>query len=94
MKKALTLFLKSVLDTPLCTVISYSITIITRICCMSIRNFCLTKCLIKCLTKTLGVIENTSIFKIGKSIDKEALTERGNFFLKNFCIFVSKIYEI
>jgi len=30
MKKALTLFLKSVLDTLLCTVISYSITIIAQ----------------------------------------------------------------
>ena len=81
MKKALTLFSKSVLDTLLCIAISYSITIITRICCMSIRNFCLTKHLIKCLTKTLGAIENTGIFKIGKRVDKEVLTEIGNFFV-------------
>jgi len=67
MKKALTLFLKSALDTLLCTVISYSTVIITRIFLISIWNFCLKKC----LTKTLRAIENTGIFLIGKSLSKK-----------------------
>ena len=85
MKKALTLFLKSALNTLLYTVISYYITIITHVCCMSIRIFCLKKCLRKCLIRMLESIENIDILKTGKNIDKEGLIRLDNFL---FCFFI------
>jgi len=81
MKKTLTLFLKSALNTLLCTAVSYSITIITHVCCMSIRIFCLKKCLRKCLIKMIETIGNIDILKTGKNIDKGGLTSVDNFLI-------------
>lgn len=83
-EKTLQFAIKTSYNVSFDTFISYSTIIITHVCCMSIRIFCLKKCLRKCLIKTIEVIENIDILKTGKNIDKVVLTSVDNFFLKNF----------
>ena len=76
-EKTLQFAIKTSYNVSFDTFISYSTIIITHVCCMSIRIFCLKKCLMKMLES----IEIIDILKIGKNIDKGVLTRADNFLI-------------